>query len=129
MPRPRPASRQRIGRRRKSNLIALQRRQNIRPNFITRLRPVHASSLSAILKKEAASMELHFTRELEARLTESAAKQGRNVEDVALDILARYFEEEERFVEAVKLGEDALAQGDYLTHEQVRERLSRFLQP
>jgi hypothetical protein len=50
-------------------------------------------------------MELHFTRELEARLTDSAAKQGRNVEDFAQDILARYFEEEERFVEAVKLGE------------------------
>ena len=31
--------------------------------------------------------------------------------------------------EAVKRGEDALERGEYLTHEQVGERLRRFLQP
>jgi len=44
------------------------------------------------------------------------------------DVVSRYFEEEARFVEAVMMGEDALQRGEYLTHEQVGERLQRFLQ-
>jgi predicted transcriptional regulator len=74
-------------------------------------------------------MEIHVTGELEAKLTHSAAKQGRNPGDVVQDALTRYFEEESRFVEAVTRGEAALERGDYLTHEQVGERLKRFLQP
>lgn len=74
-------------------------------------------------------MEVHVTGELEAKLTHSAAKQGRNPDDLVQDVLTRYFEEESRFVEAVKLGEDALQRGEYLTHEQAGQRLQRFLQP
>jgi predicted transcriptional regulator len=44
------------------------------------------------------------------------------------DALTRYFEEEARFVGAVKRGEEALARGEYLTHEQVSQRLQRVLQ-
>jgi hypothetical protein len=44
-------------------------------------------------------------------------------------VLTPYFEEEARFVEAVTHGEDALRHGEYLTHEQVGQRLQRFLQP
>jgi predicted transcriptional regulator len=74
-------------------------------------------------------MELHVTPELEAKLTYSAAQQGRKPDELAREVLTRYFEEESRFVEAVKRGEDALERGDYLTQEQVAERLRRFLQP
>ena len=73
-------------------------------------------------------MEVHFTPELEAKLAEQAARQGRNPDDLVQDAVARYFEEETRFVSAIMRGEEALANGDYLTHEQVGERLSRFLQ-
>ena len=66
-------------------------------------------------------MEVHVTGELEAKLTHSAAQQGRNPDDLVQDVLASYFEEEARFIEAVKRGE-------YLTHEQVGQRLQRFLQ-
>jgi hypothetical protein len=61
-------------------------------------------------------MEVHVTGELEAKLTHSAARQGRNPDDLVQDVLTSYFEEEARFVKAVKRGEDAL-------------RLQRFLQP
>jgi hypothetical protein len=44
------------------------------------------------------------------------------------DVLTRYFEEDARFVEAVKRGGDALQHGDYLTHDQVGDRLKRLLQ-
>lgn len=74
-------------------------------------------------------MEVHFTPETEARLAQSAAQQGRQAGDLARDIVAQYFEDEVRFVEAVKRGEDALDRGEYLTHEEVGQRLRRFLQP
>jgi predicted transcriptional regulator len=74
-------------------------------------------------------MELHVAGDLEAKLTQSAAKQGRNPDELVQDVLTRYLEEEARFIEAVKRGEDALERGEYLTHEQVGERLQRFLRP
>jgi predicted transcriptional regulator len=43
--------------------------------------------------------------------------------------VARYFDEESRFIDAVRRGEDALQRGEYLTHDQVGQRLERFLQP
>ena len=74
-------------------------------------------------------MEVHVTGELEAKLTHSATRQGRNPDDLVQDVLTSYFEEEARFIEAVKRGEDALQRGEYLTHDQVGQRLRRFLQP
>jgi predicted transcriptional regulator len=73
-------------------------------------------------------MEVHVTGELEAKLANSAARQGRNPADLVQDVLASYFEEEARFVDAIKRGEDALQRGEYLTQEQVGQRLQRFLQ-
>ncbi len=72
-------------------------------------------------------MELHVTGELEAKLTHSAAKQGGKPDELVQDVLTHYFEEEARFVEAVKRGEEAFERGQYLTHAQVGERLQRFL--
>jgi predicted transcriptional regulator len=74
-------------------------------------------------------MEVHFTPELEAKLTQSAAQKGRNPDELVQDVLAQYFEEETRFAEAVKRGEDALQRGEYLTHDQMGQRLERLLQP
>jgi predicted transcriptional regulator len=74
-------------------------------------------------------MEVHFPPELEAKLTHSAARQGRNAEELVREVLTRHFEEETRFVEAVSLGEEALQRGEYLTHDQVGQRLRRFLRP
>ena len=72
-------------------------------------------------------MELNLTPELEAKLAHTAAQHGRNPADLVQDLLTRYFDEEARFVEAVRCGEDALQRGLFLTHEQVGERLQRFL--
>jgi hypothetical protein len=47
------------------------------------------------------------------------------VKDAALRLL----EDDARFVEAVKRGEDALSRGEYLTHDQMGQRFQRFLQP
>jgi predicted transcriptional regulator len=74
-------------------------------------------------------MELHVTPELGAKLAQSAAQQGRNPDELAQELLTRYFEEESRVIEAVKHGEDALDRGDYLTQEQLAQRLERYLRP
>ena len=58
-----------------------------------------------------------------------ATHEGLNMDEVVQDVVARYFKEEDRFIEAVKRGEGALERGEFLTHEQVGERLRRFLQP
>jgi len=74
-------------------------------------------------------MEVQFNPDLQARLKQRAAQQGVNPNEVVQDVVARYFAEEDRFVETVKRGEAALERGEFLTHEQVGERLRRFLQP
>ena len=58
----------------------------------------------------------------------SGSTQGCNPDQLVQEALTRYFQEEARFVEAVKRGEEALERGEYLTHEQVGQRLQRFLQ-
>jgi len=73
-------------------------------------------------------MEIHLPPETEARLSQSAAQQGRTPDDLAREIVTRYLEEETRFIEAVKRGEESLDRGDYITHEEVGLRLQRFLQ-
>ena len=53
-------------------------------------------------------MEVHVTGELEAKVTQSAAMQGCNPDQLVQEAVTRYFQEEARFVEAVKRGEEAL---------------------
>jgi predicted transcriptional regulator len=75
------------------------------------------------------SMEVLFTPELEAKLARSAAQQGRNPDELVQQVVARYFDEESRFTDAVNRGEKAIQDGEYLPHEQVGQRLDRFLRP
>ncbi len=73
-------------------------------------------------------MEVHFTPEQEARLAQAAARQGRNPDELIRQVASRYLDEESRFADAIRRGEEALQSGDYLTHEQVGKRLERFLE-
>lgn len=41
--------------------------------------------------------------------------------------MARHFEDESRFIEAVTHGKEAFERRQYLTHEQVGQRPQRFL--
>ena len=73
-------------------------------------------------------MKVNFKPELQARLTQRANQQGRDPDEFVQDVIARYLEEEDRFIKTVERGENALKNGNHLTHEQVGERLHRFLQ-
>jgi len=72
-------------------------------------------------------MEVHFAPEIEEKLAQSAAQQGRNPDELVQEVVARHFDEERRLIEAVNRGEAALEQGEYLTHDRVGQRLERFL--
>lgn len=72
-------------------------------------------------------MRVQFTPEPEAKLAQSAAQQGRNPDELVQEVMARYFEEQNHFIDAVNRGEQALERGEYLSHEQVGQRLERFL--
>jgi predicted transcriptional regulator len=71
-------------------------------------------------------MEVHLTPEQQNQLAELAAQRGRDANALAQEAISRYLAEEARFVEAVKLGEASLERGEYLTHEQVGERIERL---
>jgi hypothetical protein len=47
-----------------------------------------------------------FHTEQEAKLAQSAAQQGRNPDELVRQVVARYFDEESRFVDAVRRGEE-----------------------
>ena len=72
-------------------------------------------------------MEVNLPPELETKLTQRATQQGRKPADVVQEAVAQFFEEEERFIAAVQRGEAAIERGDVLSHEQVGDRLRRFL--
>jgi len=74
-------------------------------------------------------MQIRLTAEQEATLAQIAAQEGKGTEEFAGELFSRYLAEEGRFIEAVKLGEAALQRGEYLTHEQVGERLNRLFRP
>jgi predicted transcriptional regulator len=68
-------------------------------------------------------MEIRFKPELGAKLAESGALQGRNPEELVEEVVSHYFDEESQLIEAVTRGEGALQRAEYLTHEEVGERL------
>ncbi len=74
-------------------------------------------------------MQVHFTPEIEAKLTKSAAEQGQQPDEWVQQVITRHFDEEGRFLEAVRVGEAAIENGDFLTHEQVGLRMERFRSP
>ena len=71
-------------------------------------------------------MEVDLSPDLQARLANLAAQQGRVPSELVQDFFTRYLDEQVRFVEAVKRGEEALERGEYLTHEQAGERIERL---
>jgi predicted transcriptional regulator len=71
-------------------------------------------------------MEVHLSPEEERQLSQLATHRGRDADTLAREAISRYLEEEARFVDAVKRGEEALDRGEYLTHEAVGERLERL---
>jgi predicted transcriptional regulator len=72
-------------------------------------------------------MQLDLTPEQEAQLARIATAQGKNAEQLAKDVLVRVLEDNERFLAAVQVGIDQADQGDFMAHDEVKERIERLL--
>lgn len=74
-------------------------------------------------------MEVRLQPEKEAQLAQIAAQRGLDRDELALQVLSRYLEDDKHFVEAVNLGVAAAARGDFVEHEEVGKKLKKILQP
>lgn len=71
-------------------------------------------------------MEVHFTPEQEARLTQIASQAGTNPERLVKDVLVRYLDDETRFLAAVEKGIAAAARGEFIEEEEMDTRVERM---
>lgn len=74
-------------------------------------------------------MQINLTPEQSSQFSNLAAFEGRAVEELTNEALNRYLSEEARYIAAVKLGEEALDRGEFVTHSEVGSRLARLLKP
>ena len=74
-------------------------------------------------------MEVHFTPEQEAQLSQMAAKAGTHPERLVKDILVRYLDDEAQFLPAVEKGIAAAERGEFIEEEEMDDRIKRMFKP
>ncbi len=74
-------------------------------------------------------MEVRLQPAKEAQFAEIAARRGLKPDELAQQVLARYLEDDSRFIEAVNLGLAAADRGDFVEHDDVGARVQRILRP
>jgi predicted transcriptional regulator len=74
-------------------------------------------------------MEIRLQPEKEKQLAQIAAQRGLNPDELAQQVLSRYLEDDEHFIEAVNLGLAAADRGDFVEHEEVDRKLKQILHP
>jgi len=72
-------------------------------------------------------MEVNLNPDLQARLAQLAAQQGRDAEALACEAIERLVDYDEWFIAEVEKGLAAADRGELLTHEEVGHRLETFL--
>jgi predicted transcriptional regulator len=72
-------------------------------------------------------MELKLSRELQAKLEEVAAKQGRDAESLVQDAVERLVDYDRWFVREVEKGLAQIERGEVLEHDEVGARLEKLL--
>jgi predicted transcriptional regulator len=71
-------------------------------------------------------MEVRFTPEQVAQLSQLASSTGKNAEQVVQEAVDRLLNET-RFTEGVQAGFASLDRGEYLEHDEVKARIERLL--
>ena len=74
-------------------------------------------------------MELHFTPEQQAKLAQIATKVGTDPERLVTNVVARYLDEEARFLAAVDKGIAAAERGEFIDEEEMDARLEAMFKP
>jgi predicted transcriptional regulator len=72
-------------------------------------------------------MEVHFTPEQEARLSDIAASTGTDAERLVKDAALRLLEEDTRFRAAVREGIHQANRGEFIEEEEMNARLDQML--
>ena len=70
-------------------------------------------------------MDLHLPLELEAKLSRLAAESGRNVDQVALELLTSSVDHDEWFRREVEQGRASARAGRLLDHDAVASRINQ----
>ena len=68
-------------------------------------------------------MEVHFTLEQEAQLAKIAVKWGTDIKQLVANVVARFLDEEARFLAAVKKGLAEAERGEFIEEEEMDARL------
>jgi predicted transcriptional regulator len=72
-------------------------------------------------------MEIRLPPEQEARLAAIAARDGRDVNELAREAITRLLDDDARFAEAVKRGIAAADRGDLVASDEVWANVERIL--
>jgi predicted transcriptional regulator len=73
-------------------------------------------------------MEVHFTPEQEARLSEIASQAGVDAEGLVKSAALRLLERDARFRAAVRKGIDQADRGQFVLEDEMEARINRMLQ-
>jgi predicted transcriptional regulator len=73
-------------------------------------------------------MEVHFTPEQEAQLSQIANHRGTGTEQLVKDAALRLLQDDARFREGVKRGIAAAERGEFVEHEEVWANVEKILQ-
>lgn len=72
-------------------------------------------------------MEVNLTRELQAKLEEAAAQQGRDAESLVQEAVQRLVDYDAWFVREVEKGLAEIERGEVLEHDEVGARLEKLI--
>jgi len=71
-------------------------------------------------------MEVHFTPEEEARLSEIATHAGKHAEQLVKDAAMRLLEDDARFRAAVRKGIEQADRGEFIEEDEMDARIERM---
>ena len=74
-------------------------------------------------------MEVHFTPEQEAQISQIANYSGTRAEQLVKEAALRMVEEDAAFRAGVRKGIEQADRGELIDHDEVKARIERLLQP
>ena len=72
-------------------------------------------------------MEIAFSHEIESKIERLATEQGRPAEQVVQEIVAGHLDHDAWFRQEVQRGLDSLDRGEFVSHEEVGQRIEKLL--
>jgi predicted transcriptional regulator len=74
-------------------------------------------------------MEVPLTPDLDHKLQRVASQTGRTVTQIVQELVAKYLEHDEWFRSEVEMGLVSLDRGEFVSDEELKNRIDRILRP